>query len=74
MRINRLLSIAVRGREHGWHFRFYGNPKDIPEWRSDGLEVFEIENSVPTWAVEMGLTRLWCFIQDLWNLKNPFAA
>lgn len=66
---NKLLSITVRGRSHIWSFNFYGNPKYLEEWRADGLEVDEIVNTIPTWAPP----KLWCFLQDIFNFKNPWS-
>lgn len=68
---NKRLSVDVRGREKRWSFEFMGDPKCIEEWRADGLEVFEIENTVPAWVVDFGLVKPWCFVQDLFNFKNP---
>lgn len=68
----RLLGLEVRGYTKKWGFTFYGDPKYIPEWRADGIEISEIENIIPEWVVSFGLTRVWCFFQDVWNFKNPF--
>lgn len=68
---NKLLSIDVRGREKRWSFEFIGDPKHLDEWRADGLEVFEVENTIPIWIADLGLARPWCFVQDLFNFKNP---
>ena len=68
----KLLSIAVKGKKSVWGFDFYGDPKHIKEWRDDGLDVVEIENIVPQWAVDFNLVKEWCFLQDLFNHKNPF--
>lgn len=67
--MKQLLSIEVRGHEHEWSFNFYGDPKHLDEWRDDGLEVVEIVNTIPSWAVDLGLTKIWFFIQDLFNFK-----
>jgi hypothetical protein len=68
MKMNKLLSIEVKGREHRWSFDFYGNPKYLDEWREDGLEVNEIENTVPEWVPGWAV-KPWCFFQDLFNFK-----
>lgn len=63
------LSITVRGREHEWCFRFYGDPAHLDDWRADGLDVYAVENVIPRWA---GMwARLWCWVQDIINFKNP---
>jgi len=68
----KLLSIEVRGRHKRWSFIFTGDPKHIPDWRADGLEVYEIENIIPEWVAALGLVRPWCALQDLINFKRPF--
>lgn len=70
----KLMSVDVRGKDHSWSFNFYGDPKYLDEWLADGLDIKTIENIIPEWIVDMGLTRLWCFFQDLFNFKNPFRG
>lgn len=69
---SKLLGINVKGKNKKWGFHFYGDPKYIEEWRADGLDITEIENVIPAWIVDLGLLRPWCFVQDVWNFKNPF--
>lgn len=68
---NQLLSIELRGKRKQWGFLFYADPKYIPEWRADGLDVCVVENLVPTW-VPGWLVRAWCFAQDVFLFKNPW--
>lgn len=68
----KLIGIEVRGNHKKWGFHFYGDPKYIDEWRADGLEVGEIENIIPEWVVDLGLLKPWCFLQDLFNFRNPW--
>ncbi len=65
---NKLMSIAVRGKSKEWTFSFYADPRYVEEWRSDGLEIYVIENTVPMW-VPSPLIRAWCFLQDTVNFK-----
>lgn len=65
--MKRLMSIEVRGREHSWGFLFEGDPAHLADWRADGLEVHEVCNVIPEWAVRLGLTRPWCWAQDAWQ-------
>ena len=69
---DRLIGLTVKGNRKKWGFSFYGDPKYLQEWRDDGLDVSEIENVIPVWVVEWRLTRPWCFLQDVFNLRNPF--
>lgn len=65
--MKRTLSITVRGKHKTWCFNFKGDPKYLAEWEADGLEVYELLNTIPEWAVNMGLTRIWCRVQDAWQ-------
>lgn len=69
---NKLLILSVRGKGHSWSFEFYGDPKYLPEWRADGLEIDEVCNTIPLWVADLGLVRSWCFLQDLFNFRNPW--
>lgn len=68
----KLMTVTVRGKEKVWTFPFYGDPKYMKDWEDDELEVFEVVNMIPVWVVDCGLVRPWCFLQDLFNFKNPF--
>lgn len=70
----KLMSVSVKGKEKLWSFNFYGDEKYINDWVSDGLDIDIIENVIPMWVVDVGLTRPWCFVQDMFNFKNPFKS
>lgn len=73
--MRRLHNLTIRGKDKTWGFTINVDPKYLPEWRADGLEIDEIVNSVPMWVVELGIpVRLWCFFQDIFNFKNPFRG
>lgn len=65
----KLLSVTVRGDNHTWTFNFVGDTRYLDDWRSDGLEIDEIENIIPEWVVYYGLTKVWCKLQDWFNFK-----
>lgn len=67
--MKKLLSVEVKGQEKSWSFEFYGDPKYLDEWRQDGLEINEIVNTIPLWAIDLGLTKIWIFFQDLFNFN-----
>lgn len=67
--MKKLLSLEVRGAEKDWSFEFYGDPKYLEDWREDGLEINEVMNTIPEWVADLGLTKIWCFFQDLFNFK-----
>lgn len=40
--------------------------------REDGIRIGIVNNTIPMWAVDAGLLRPWCFVQDVFNFRNPF--
>lgn len=69
----KLLSITVRGKHRTWEFEFLGDPQYLAEWRADELNIDEVCNVIPEWVVNAGLLKPWCFLQDLFNFKNPWS-
>ena len=66
--------LNIRGKRKEWGFEVLVDPKYVPEWREDGLDINEIVNTVPQWYADLGLPiGVWCFVQDILNLKNPFS-
>ena len=65
--MKRTISITVKGKQKTWAFSFEGDPAHLADWEADGLEVCEVLNTIPLWVQQMGLTRLWCRVQDAWN-------
>lgn len=59
-------TVTVRGHRREWVFDI-GNaePQHIEQWRADGLVIDEVVNTIPDWAVTLGLTNLWCVVQDI---------
>lgn len=49
-----------------------GKNKHLDEWRSDGLEVNVVEYAFPYAVAQLGLTRPWMFLQDIFNFRNPW--
>lgn len=68
----KLMFVEVQGRDHTWNFEFYGDPQYLKEWQADGLKVEIVDNTIPMWVVDYGLTKPWVFLQDIFNFKNPF--
>ncbi len=66
-------SVDVRGTQSEWGIPCDLSRDAVDAMRADGLDVKVIENTIPGWIADLGLTRPWCFMQDLWNFKNPFA-
>lgn len=56
---------TVRGKEHEW--RVEVAEVSVEAMREDGIEVLEIVNTIPAWAVDAGIGRLWMLAQDIWD-------
>lgn len=67
-------AIEVRGKRSSWEVCWDASQSQIDAMREDGIEVDLIENSMPMWIVDIGMARVWCFFQDIWNFKNPFKG
>ncbi len=66
--MKRKFVISVRGRSGAeFGFLFEGDPRNLDDWRSEGFEVYEVENTIPEWVVTLGLERVWCRAQDAWQ-------
>ena len=61
--------IITWGKEKAWSFMFMGDDRHLDDWLEDGLEVYEVVNTVPMWAVNLGLTRIWILAQDIFNFR-----
>lgn len=64
-----LCTIQIKGHEKTWSFTTDVDLKYLPEWWADGLEIYELCNTIPVWVPRIGLTRIWCCVQDLLNFK-----
>lgn len=75
MMSKKLLMLEIKGHQHSWLFEFAGDPRHIDEWRADGLQIYEVVNTIPERVANLGhkATVAWCFFQDIFNLKNPFS-
>jgi hypothetical protein len=66
-------SLQVRGHQHEWCFDVDAKPEHVEDWRADGLEVWELVNTVPVW-LPASLVRPWCIVQDIFHFRNPFGG
>lgn len=66
---NRVFLITVRGKQHEWCFEFEQDEQFWLEWLDDGLDVRMVENMGPGWVVDLGLTKIWCALQDFFGLR-----
>lgn len=65
--------MEVRGKTSSWIITGDASREQIDAMRADGLDVGIVENKIPAWVVDVGLLKPWCFVQDVWNFRNPFA-
>lgn len=63
--------VTIRGRQHEWCVPTNISQASIDDMRADGVEVIVPQNIIPSWIAALGMTRAWCFCQDVWHLKNP---
>ena len=68
----KLYALTVKGRQHTWSFNVRIDPQFVEEWRADGLEIDEVCNTIPVWVADLGMVRVWCFLQDCFYFKYPF--
>lgn len=72
--MKKLHTLTVIDRQ-GIEFCFQVNvdPKYVPEWQARGIEIYPLHNVIPEWVVNIGMTKPWCFMQDIFNFKNPWG-
>lgn len=74
----KVMNIRIKDKYgHPWEFNFDGDTKYWDDWKLAGFDVCIVENIIPIWIVDLGLTKVWCFIQDALNfnlkLSNYFG-
>lgn len=67
------VSLVVRGKQHEWAVDCVMKQNQIDAMREDGLDIDEPLYRIPLWVAELGFARPWCFCQDVFNFRNPFA-
>ena len=63
--MKRIHLLTVRGERHEWSFPIVADPRHADEWRRGGIDIVRLENSIPEWVADVGLTRIWCAFQDI---------
>jgi len=51
--------LTVKGKKHTWYFQVLADPKYIPEWKADGLDVSPIRCESPALITKLGLQQVW---------------
>ena len=62
-------NLVIEGERKEWNFLVLGDEESVRAWRDDGLAVYEVVNTVPVWIADLGLVRVWCFLQDLFHFR-----
>lgn len=72
--IRKPYSLVLRGKSgKEYTFRVNVDPAHIHHWESEGFQLDgPIVGWIPMWAVQLGLTKPWLFVQDVFNFRNPF--
>ncbi len=73
MKIKKKCSVNVKGKKHIWRVQVYATMEQIKRWDQDGLDVGIEIYSIPEVIMRLGLVRPWCFMQDIFNFRNPFS-
>jgi hypothetical protein len=64
--MKKLYSIYVRGKTKEWSFNFWDDEENLKDCMNDGLKIDRVKNRIPMWAQELGLTKIWFWLQDHW--------
>lgn len=66
-------ALVVKGKSgKEYMFNIEANPEIVVQWELEGIEVIGPRVGwVPEWVVDIGLSRIWFFIQDVFNYRNP---
>jgi hypothetical protein len=67
--VKRVYAITVIGKAHKWLFLVEEDPRYLQEWLDDGLDISLVVNIIPEWVVNLGLTKVWCFLQDIFQFR-----
>lgn len=65
--MKKVFSITVKGNNRLYAFEFVGDESSWQTWVDDGLDVCMVMNTIPMWAVRIGITKIWCFFQSLFR-------
>lgn len=63
-------SLMVRGRTKQWSFDLWAAPEHVEDWREDGLIVDELIATAPQWAFDIGIGRLWMWVDEILGYLN----
>jgi hypothetical protein len=73
--MKRICSVTVKDKNgHPYSYETLLDTKYLPGLKDAGIDIYELENTIPVWINNLGLTKPWVFIQDLLNFKNPLKG
>ena len=60
----------VKGNTKEYSFEVCADSCHLQEWQEDGIKIYEVVNTIPEWVADIGLTKPWCFLQDVFSKKE----
>lgn len=63
--------LEVQGKTRKFVVVTYIEPKFVPLYFEEGIEIFPIRNIIPMW-IPKRYRKLFVFFQDIFNFNNPF--
>jgi hypothetical protein len=63
--MKKLYAITIRGNEKIWGIPVILDEKYLKDWEEDGIDICEIVHTIPEFVQWIGLTRIWCWLQDI---------
>ena len=69
---NRYL-VTLHGKSTNWGIIHKMTAEDAVNLSNDGIDVALMIYDIPAWVEDWGLRKPWCFAQDIFNFRNPFA-
>lgn len=61
----------IKGKNSTWIVEL--SQRQAVAMEEDGIEIQTVFNTAPDWVVELGLMKVWFFIQDIFYFQNPFS-
>lgn len=68
----KLMNLCVPTSDGPYNFRVLADPAYLDHWRSVGLDIETVRNTVPDWMPSK-LIKAWAFAQDVFNFRNPWS-
>ena len=69
----KLLNLAVQTSDGEYNFRILADPAHLDHWRSVGLDIEPVCNTIKDWIPSWITAKQLAFLQDLFGFKNPWS-